>query len=77
MAEQDPGVLVKAAKAAGKVAGKIAAATSIEVEKKADAPDLYKAQYIGSGTFIIKKPKRKKTKLHQTRVKSRRRGMRK
>jgi hypothetical protein len=77
MAEQDPGILVKAAKAAGKVAGKIVAATGIEAEPKAEAADLYKAQYIGSGTFLIKKPKRKKTKLHQTRVKSRRRGMRK
>ena len=75
MAEQDPGILVKAAKAAGKVAGKIAAVAGIE--PKAEAADLYKAQYIGSGTFLIKKPKRKKTKLHQTRVKSRRRGMRK
>jgi hypothetical protein len=77
MAEQDPGVLVKTAKAVGKAAGKIAAAADATPEKKADAPDLYKAQYIGSGTFIIKKPKRNKTKLHQTRVKSRRRGMRK
>ncbi|HUS05897.1 MAG TPA: hypothetical protein VMZ52_06370 [Bryobacteraceae bacterium] len=77
MAEQEPGVLVKAAKAIGKAAGKVAAVAGVEPEKPADAPDLYKAQYIGSGTFIIKKPKRNRTKLHQTRVKSRRRGMRK
>ena len=36
--------------------------------------DLYKAEYLGSGTFIIKKPKRNKTKLHQSRVKNDRRG---
>lgn len=39
--------------------------------------DLYRAEYLGSGTFIIKKPKRKHTKVHQTRVKSRVRGARK
>lgn len=36
--------------------------------------DLYKAQYIGSGTFIIKKPKRNSRKTHQARVKNDRRG---
>ena len=29
---------------------------------------LYKAEYLGSGTFRITKPKRKKTKLRETRV---------
>lgn len=38
---------------------------------------LYKAEYLGSGTFIISKPKRKKTKLRQSRVKSPQRGARK
>jgi hypothetical protein len=38
---------------------------------------LYKAEYVGSGTFIISKPKREKKKLRQSRVKNRRRGMRK
>jgi len=38
---------------------------------------LYKAEYIGSGTFIISKPKRKKQKLRQSRVKSPQRGARK
>ncbi len=38
---------------------------------------LYKTEYIGSGTFIISKPKRKPGKLRQSRVKNRRRGMRK
>ena len=36
--------------------------------------DLYKAEYVGSGTFIIKKPKRNGTKLHQSRVKNDRGG---
>lgn len=38
---------------------------------------LYKAEYQGSGTFIISKPKRKKRKLRQNRLKSPRAGMRK
>ena len=43
-------------------------------EAKPAAEDLYKAAYVGSGTFIIKKPKRNKTKLHQSRVKNDRGG---
>jgi hypothetical protein len=38
---------------------------------------LYKSEYIGSGTFIISKPKRKAAKTRQTRLKNRRRGSRK
>ena len=38
---------------------------------------LYSAEYQGSGTFIISKPKRKARKLRQSRVRNRRRGMRK
>ena len=38
---------------------------------------LYSAEYIGSGTFIISKPKRKRKKLQQSRVKSPQRGARK
>jgi hypothetical protein len=37
----------------------------------------YQAEYVGSGTFIISKPKRKAKKLRQTRVKNRQRGARK
>jgi len=37
----------------------------------------YRAEYLGSGTFIISKPKRKKQKLRQSRVKSPQRGARK
>jgi preprotein translocase subunit YajC len=38
---------------------------------------LYKAEYLGSGTFTISKPKRKRTKARQSRLKNRRRGSRK
>ena len=38
---------------------------------------LYKAEYQGSGTFLITKPKRKKTKTRQSELKNRRRGSRK
>ncbi len=38
---------------------------------------LYQSIYIGSGTFIITKPKRKSRKLRQSRVKSPQRGARK
>ncbi len=41
------------------------------------ADKLYKAEYVGSGTFIISKPKRSRTKQRQTRLKNRRRGSRK
>jgi hypothetical protein len=37
----------------------------------------YQAEYLGSGTFIISKPKRKKRKLRQQRVKSPQAGARK
>ena len=38
---------------------------------------LYKAEYVGSGTFKISKPKRKAKKTRQTQLKNPRRGMRK
>ena len=38
---------------------------------------LYQSTYIGSGTFIISKPKRKARKTRQSRVKSPQRGARK
>jgi len=38
---------------------------------------LYKAEYAGSGTFIISKPKRKKIKVRQSRLKNPQRGARK
>jgi hypothetical protein len=38
---------------------------------------LYKSEYVGSGTFIISKPKRKKTKQRQSKLKNVARGSRK
>jgi hypothetical protein len=38
---------------------------------------LYTAEYLGSGTFVISKPKRKKTKARQSDLKNPRRGSRK
>jgi hypothetical protein len=38
---------------------------------------IYKSENLGSGTFIISKPKRKKAKLRQTRLKNLVRGSRK
>ena len=38
---------------------------------------LYKAEYVGSGTFLITKPKRKKTKQRQSNLKNTTRGSRK
>jgi len=37
----------------------------------------YKAEYQGSGTFIISKPKRKKSKTRQSQLKNPQRGARK
>jgi hypothetical protein len=38
---------------------------------------LYQAEYLGSGTFIISKPKRKKIKMLQSQLKNPQRGSRK
>jgi hypothetical protein len=47
-------------------------------EKIADKQDkLYRAENLGSGTFRITKPKRKRTKLRASRVKNPQRGARK
>jgi len=37
----------------------------------------YKAEYLGSGTFVISKPKRKKHKMRQTALRNPQRGSRK
>ena len=37
----------------------------------------YKSEYVGSGTFAISKPKRKKAKVRQAALKNPRRGSRK
>jgi hypothetical protein len=38
---------------------------------------LFQAEYLGSGTFVISKPKRKKIKMRQTRLRNPQRGSRK
>jgi hypothetical protein len=38
---------------------------------------LFKAEYLGSGTFVISKPKRKKAKMRQSQLKNPQRGSRK
>ena len=38
---------------------------------------LYQAEYVGSGTFKISKPKRKKIKVRQSQIRNPRRGSRK
>jgi hypothetical protein len=38
---------------------------------------LYKSEYVGSGTFIISKPKRKAHKRRQSKLRHRRAGARK
>lgn len=38
---------------------------------------LYTAEYLGSGTFVISKPKRKSHKRRQSKLKSPQRGARK
>lgn len=79
--EGSEGVLVEAAKAIGAAAGKVASlAGAARVEQPAPAPlkeGAYAAQYLGSGTFIISKPKRKGAKLRQSRLKGTVRGARK
>jgi hypothetical protein len=44
--------------------------------KPAHKENVYTAEYLGSGTFVVHKPKRKKIKLRQTRLKGRVRGAR-
>ncbi len=43
----------------------------------ANDSNLYSAEYIGSGTFIIKKPKRNARKRRLSKLKGPKRGMRK
>ncbi|HWC95577.1 MAG TPA: hypothetical protein VG456_02475 [Candidatus Sulfopaludibacter sp.] len=46
-------------------------------DEKPVSDKLYQAEYQGSGTFVISKPKRKKTKMRQTQLKNLKRGSRK
>jgi preprotein translocase subunit YajC len=52
----------------------VAETTSVETTI---SDKLYKSEYIGSGTFIISKPKRSKMKQRQSNLKNIRRGSRK
>jgi hypothetical protein len=48
-----------------------------EAAETAGKNKLYRAEYVGSGTFIISKPKRRKAKQRQARLKNPRPGSRK
>jgi hypothetical protein len=76
---KNEGPLVTAAKAIGKAAGKVAAVAGAggggDTPKQKE--NVYKAEYLGSGTFVITKPKRKRPKLRQSRLKGAVRGARK
>ncbi len=50
-------------------------ATTTKTEKVKE--HLYQAEYLGSGTFIITKPKRKSAKRRQSKLKGQSRGARK
>lgn len=54
--------------------GKTAHATSAKIDQKAE---IYKAEYLGSGTFQISKPKRQDRKRRQSKLKGTTRGARK
>jgi hypothetical protein len=70
--------LVEAARTLGKAAGKLASALSQKAESAAPPrANLYQAEYLGSGTFVIHKPKRKKRKMRQSQLKNPGRGSRK
>ena len=45
-----------------------------EIATTSEKPNVWQARRVGSGTFAVTKPKRKKRKLRQTRLKNRRRG---
>ena len=45
--------------------------------EEAKEDKLYQAEYVGSGTFMISKPKRKKAKVRQSELRNPRRGSRK
>ena len=75
---QNEGLLAGTAKSGGTAAGKVAAATGAAGNASQALPEgTYNAEYLGSGTFIIKKPKRKEAKQRQSRLKGRVRGARK
>jgi len=87
-AAAEGGALVGAAKAIGKAAGKVASLASGDSKSHAGGNskkkpalkqkgNVYQAEYLGSGTFRISKPKRQKTKRRQSALKNPQRGARK
>ena len=75
--KESEGALVGAAKAIGSATGKIAALAGATAAKPEYKEGTYESKYIGSGTFLISKPKRKRAKLRQSRLKGTVRGARK
>jgi len=73
---KNEGALVTAAKAIGKAAGKVASLAGAQTTPAKQKENVYQAEYLGSGTFIISKPKRKRPKLRQSRLKGTVRGAR-
>ena len=53
------------------------AAIPVLKEKFLADDKLYQAEYLGSGTFVIHKPKRKKNKMRQSKLRNPERGSRK
>lgn len=75
--------LVSAAKVIGSTVAKVVSATGLGGDAAAKeqaakkGKNLYRAEYLGSGTFNITKPKRKKPKRRQAQLKNPQRGARK
>jgi hypothetical protein len=57
--------------------GTMVSQSTIDQEYPLADDKLYKAEYLGSGTFVISKPKRKKMKMRQSQLKNPKRGSRK
>lgn len=64
------------AAARGRAASATLTVLEVDLAEKNPAT-LYQAEYLGNGTFIIRKPKRNARKLRQLRLKSPNPGMRK
>ena len=85
MADETDNSVVGAARTIGSTVGKVVSAlgggaTPASQRSPANAgakENVWQAEYAGSGTFIVHKPKRKAGKRHQQIVRNRRRGMRK
>ncbi len=80
--KNDANPLVSAAKVIGSAVGKIASLAGAGGEQPSAAPapadpNLYRAEYAGSGTFNISKPRRQSKKIRQSRLKNPQRGARK